>query len=89
MTKRTIQEIINTEHPANDVEAAIRAAYWYGQHVGAKRVCDKYSKIREGQIDRARAVRYHKEAVRVLGTISLIYDGSYGDGEIGTWDFAI
>jgi len=80
---KTLKQILESE----DTDQIIKAAFWYGQHIGAKRVCDEYHKIRQGQIKRAKEVRYHQEAMRVLGNINLIYDASYGDSEIGDWDY--
>ena len=82
---KTLKQILERE----DTDQIIKAAYWYGQHVGAKRVCDKYRSIRQAQIERANGVRYHHEAKRVLGNTDLIHDASYGDSEIGGWDYDI
>lgn len=91
---RTIKSIAETPgkeagNPESAVESAIKAAFWYGQHVGAKRTCDAYQKIRSAQHDRLKKCRYYRMAMAVLGNVVTIYDPSYGDAEIGSWDFSI
>ena len=90
--KKTIEEMVNFEGEPEErtqLTEMLQAAFWYGQHVGAKRVCDKYRDLRKEQIIRAQNCRYHKMAKGILGETDLIYDGSYGEEEIGSWDFEV
>lgn len=60
--------------------------FYYGQHVAAKRVCDKSQKVFEEQERRANAQRYHrliKNTIKIQGlwvdskNKSIIYDPEY------------
>ena len=87
---RTISAIINDEADQSIVAEIARAAYWYGQHVAAKRVCDKASIHMAGQSERAKKCRYFRMAQKIIANNrGYIYDSSYGDIEIGSWDFDV
>jgi len=87
---RTIKEIIEKGYPEDsdptEVHKMIMAAYWYGQHVAAKRLGDQAKSAVDTMRNRAKKCRYHKMAQEVIGKYQP-YDGSYGDAEIGDWEF--
>ena len=93
MTTRTIIDIINADNDNTILQGAIRAAYWYGQSVAAVRLGNKYATALSAARAEAKKLRYHHQAMGLLRTIDggqgYIYDASYSDTEIGTWDFSI
>jgi hypothetical protein len=83
----TIKQIVTGDYQAaTPQERLMMQAYWYGIHIGAKRVCDAARNIFAAQTARAKALRYHRTACAVQGGIKQIYDPAYGDSEIGNWD---
>lgn len=85
-----MQDMADNPGGASEINQALCAVYWLGEHVGAKRVCDAAQNVFSAQRKRATAEHCCHVAARVLGNVTKIYDGDYSsDTPDWEWDFNI
>ena len=81
-----VKDMADNQGGASEINKALCAVYWLGEHVGAKRVCDAARVVFAGQIARAKSEHCHHVAARVQGGVTQLYDGDYSS-DTPKWDW--